>query len=255
MQATYKQTAIKAAKEAGKILIRYYGKPIKVYVKEENNLFSTADLEAEKKVISIIKSKYPEHSILSEECGTKKGNSYRWLIDPLDGTHNYLHGLPLFGVSIALEKDKEVILGVIYLPCYNRLYVAEKGKGAFLNNKRIKVSNTNKLKKAMMLYDGGLRRGKKAKLKALDKLVDSVFRIRILGAACFNLTSLANGDADIYMEHSTNPWDVAAGLLIIEEAGGKVTTLDGKKHDISEKGFVASNGKLHNNIITITKKF
>ena len=255
MQATYKQTAIKAAKEAGKILMKYYGKGIKGRVKFEDSLVSKVDLEAEKKIISIIKSKYPGHAILSEECGSKKGNSYKWLIDPLDGTHNYLYGIPLFGTSIALEYNGEVILGVIYLPYYNQLYVAEKGKGAFLNGKRIRVSKTNKLKKAMIIYDGGLQRSKKSKLKALDKLIDAVFRIRILGAACVNLISVAKGGADIYLEHSTNPWDVAAGLLIVEESGGKVTTLDGKKHDLSEKGFVASNGKLHKDIIRLTKKF
>jgi len=248
-----KQLAIKAAKEAGKILMQYYRKGIKGKVKFADNLVSKVDLESERKIIGLIKSKYPEHSILSEEGGGKKGNSYKWIIDPLDGTHNYLYGIPLFGTSIALEYNGEVMLGVIYLPYYNQLFVAEKGKGAFLNNKRIKVSKTNKLKKAMVLYDGGLQRDKKIKLKALAKLVDSVFRIRILGAACASLTYIANGDADIYMEHSTNPWDIAAGLLIIEEAGGKVTGLDGRKHDLSEKGFVASNGKLHNNIIRIIK--
>jgi len=250
-----KQTAIKAAKEAGIILMKYYGKGIKGRVKFEDNLVSKADLEAEKKIISTIKSRYPKHSILSEECGEKKTSSgYKWLIDPLDGTHNYLYGIPIFGTSIALQKDKEIILGVIYLPYDNQLFVAEKGKGAFLNNKRINVSKTNNLKKAMMLYDGGLQRDKKIKLKALDKLIDAVFRIRVFGAACFNLSSIAKGGADIYMEHSTNPWDVAAGLLIIEEAGGKVTALDGKKHDISEKGFIASNNKLHNQIMKIIKK-
>ena len=105
-----------------------------------------------------------------------------------------------------------------------------------------------------MIYDGGLQRDKKIKLKALDKIINAVFRVRILGAACLNLAYIAMGGSDIYMEHSTNPWDIAAGLLMIKEAGGKVTTLDGKEHDISNKGFVASNGKLHNNILRILNK-
>ena len=251
-----KQLAIKAAKSAGKVLMKYYGKGIKGRVKFDDNLVSKADLEAEKKIMGIIKSKYPKHSILSEESGETKNNpEYRWIIDPLDGTHNYLHGIPIFAVSIALEHKREVILGVIYLPYLDQLFVAEKGKGAFMDGKRIKVSKTNNLKKAMMLHDGGLRRDKKTKLKALDKLIDAVFRLRILGAACFNLVSIAKGGADIYMEHSTNPWDLAAGLLIIEEAGGKVTRLDGKRHSLSNEGFVASNSRLHNSIIKLTKKF
>lgn len=250
-----KQTAIKAAKEAGKVLMKYYGKGLKGRVKFTDNLVSKADLESEKKVISIIKSKYPKHSILSEECGKKNNDpEFRWIIDPLDGTHNYLHGIPIFAVSIALEYKKEIILGVIFLPYLDQLYVAEKGKGAFMNGKRIRVSKLNKLKHAMMLYDGGLNKDKKEKLEALGKLADSVFRIRILGAACVDLVYVANGDADVYAVHSTNPWDVAAGLLIVEEAGGKLTHLDGSKYYPCNEGFVASNGKLHKGIINITKK-
>lgn len=251
-----KQTAIKAAKEAGRIQLKYYRKGIKGKVKFEDNLVSKADLECEKKILSIIKSKYPKHSIISEECGEKKTDSdYRWIIDPLDGTHNYLYGLDMFGVCVALQYKKEIIIGVIYLPNFNQLYVAEKGKGAFLNGKRIHVSKTAKLKKAMLLYDGGLQRSKKIKLKALGKLIDSVFRVRILGAACVNLASIAAGNADIYTEHSTNPWDIGAGLLIVQEAGGKVTSLNGEKHSLKNEGFVASNGKLHKDIIKLTKKF
>jgi myo-inositol-1(or 4)-monophosphatase len=251
-----KQTAIKAAKEAGKVMMKYYGKAIKPHLKSIGDLVSKVDFECERKIISIIRSKFPGHSILSEECGEKKKDSdYKWVIDPLDGTHNFLWGLPMFGTSIALLYKKDVILGVIYLPCSNKLYVAEKGKGAFLNGKRIRVSKASKIKKSLVLYDGGLHRDAKKKVRLIDKLAVTAFRIRILGAASVSLTHLANGHADIYIEHSTNPWDISAGLLIIEEAGGKVTTLDGKKHSLSNEGFVASNGKLHNQIIKITKKF
>jgi myo-inositol-1(or 4)-monophosphatase len=255
MQDTYRQTAIKAAKEAGKVLMKYYRK-VKGHVKFTDNLVSKADLESEKKVLSIIQKKYPDHYILSEEAGKIKTKSdYKWLIDPLDGTHNYLSGLNLFGVSIGLQCKKEIILGVIYLPFFDELYVAEKGKGAFLNNKRIHVSKTNNLKHAMILYDGGLKRDKKTKVKAIDKLIDSVFRLRVLGAACVNLVYIAKGDSDAYIEHSTNPWDIGAGKVIVEEAGGKITNHDGSKYTDYSEGFVVSNSKLHKDIIKITKKF
>jgi myo-inositol-1(or 4)-monophosphatase len=256
MQDTYKQTAVKAAKEAGKVLMKYFRKGIKCRVKFTDNLVSKADLESEKKVISVIKKKYPGHYILSEEAGKIKSKSdYKWLIDPLDGTHNYLAGLNLFGVSIGLQYKHDVILGVVYLPVFDELYVAEKGKGAFMNGKRIHVSKTDKIKHAMVLYDGGLKRDKKSKVKAISRLIESVFRIRVLGAACVNLVYIAKGDSDIYIEHSTNPWDIGAGKIIVEEAGGKITNHDGSEYMDYYKGFVVSNGKLHKDTIKITKKF
>ncbi len=250
-----KQTAIRAAKEAGKILMKYYGKGVKGKVKFEDNLVSKVDLEAEKKIISVIKSKYPNHSILSEECGEKKKDSdYMWIIDPLDGTHNFLAGLNMFGTCIALKHKQEVILGVIFLPYFGQLYVAEKGKGAFLNGKKMHVSKNSNLNDSMILYDGGLRRDRHVKLKAIDLLMDKVFRLRILGAACVNFAYLAKGDADAYIEHSTNPWDIAAGMLIVQEAGGKVTNRAGEAHSLGNEGFVASNGKIHKELIDLTKR-
>ena len=137
-----KSTAIRAAKEAAKIIVANFNKIKHISKKGEGDYFTNVDILAEEKIISIIQRRFPKHNILSEEAGLiDKNSEFTWLVDPLDGTHNYMHGLPLFGVSVGLEHKKKIIMGVIYLPMLDELFVAERGKGAFLNGKRIKVSN------------------------------------------------------------------------------------------------------------------
>lgn len=143
-----KSTVIKAAKEAGKVLMKNYGKIKNIKTKEKNSYVTNIDLESEKTIFSIIRKKFPEHNIISEESGSlNKKSEYTWYIDPLDGTHNYINNIPIFGVSIALAQNKIVKYGAICLPYFNEFYIAEKGKGAFLNGKRIKVSNKKKFEK------------------------------------------------------------------------------------------------------------
>src|SRR3989338_3512007 len=250
-----KELAIQAAKEAGKILMKNYGKIRMASEKFKDNWVSNVDLESEKKIISMIRKKYPSHSILSEEKGKlEKSSDYKWIIDPLDGTHNYIQGLPIFGVSIALEYKGDITLGVIIMPFYNWLFVAEKGKGAYLNGKRIRVSD-RKLKESMLMYDGSINENKKAKLRLLDKIASRIFRIRISGAAVFDLTSVAQGNAEISICLKTYPWDVAAGFLLIREAGGIVTDFKGRQIDHYTGKFVAASRKVHRKIINITKRF
>ena len=249
-----KQLAIKAAKEAGRILLNNLGKVRAVKEKSLSNFVTNVDLAAEKKIFSVIRKKYPKYSILSEEAGFIDNNSeYKWIIAPLDGTHNYIHSLPIFGTSIALEHKGKVILGVIYLPMLNQLFVAEKGKGAFLNGKRIKVSDINQLADSLLLFEGSLHMKWKEKRRFLDKVSTKVFRVRISGAACFDLSSVSSGICDFHLSFATNPWDVAAGFLLIREAGGKITDFNGKEVDHYCKGFVASNSKLHNKVLKLIK--
>ena len=249
-----KQLAIKAAKEAGRILLNNLGKVRAVKEKSLSNFVTNVDLAAEKKIFSVIRKKYPSFSILSEEAGfIDKNSDYKWVIDPLDGTHNYMHSLPIFGTSIALEYKDEVKLGVIYLPMLNQLFVAEKGKGAFLNGKRIKVSGIKELKDSLLLFEGSLHLHWEEKRKFLDKVNNKVFRVRISGAACFDLISLAQGSCDLHIGFATNPWDVAAGFLLIREAGGKITDFNGNAVDHYCRSFVASNSKLHNKILELIK--
>jgi myo-inositol-1(or 4)-monophosphatase len=249
-----KQTAIKAAKEAGKVLMKYYGKILSVKSKDARSLVTNADLEAEQAIFKIIKKKFPDHSILSEEDGfIDKKSDYKWIIDPLDGTHNYAYKIPIFGVSIALEHKKEIILGVIYFPCTDELLVAEKGKGSFLNNKKIKVSNRN-LKNSIITYNTDFHINKRQTLRHLSNLANKVFRIRVFGAAVFDLALITKGSIEALIAPTTNPWDIAAGFLILEEAEGKITDFKGKKWTPYIKEFIASNKKIHNDLLRIVNK-
>jgi len=250
-----KDTAIKAAKEAGKILFENFQKIKQVDKKGERELVSNVDLAAEKKIIEIILDKYPDHDILCEESGVHDNSSdYKWVIDPLDGTHNYIYGINMFGVSIALEHKGEIILGVINMPSTNELYWAEKGEGAYLNDERIHVSD-RPMKNALAIYDSGLYVGTEARTKFLANLVTKIFNIRIFGASTRHLTYVARGCADLQMEYGDKPWDYAAGGLMVEEAGGRITKMDGSKWDIYNQGYVSSNGVFHDEILEMLKPF
>lgn len=248
-----KELAIKAAKEAGKILKVHFGRTIQVRSKGERSLVTDIDLKAEEKIVDLIKKNYPEDNILSEETGYQTFDSdFKWIIDPLDGTHNYIRGMENFGTSIALAYKNQVILGVIYLPMSDELYFAEKGKGAFLNQRKINVSR-RVLDQTTMIYDSTIRLNKGPMLKYLDKLVDEVFNIRMFGSTVRGLTYVAEAKADLEVEYNDKPWDFAAGLLLVEEAGGKATDLKGKKWTLHSKGYIASNGRIHSQVLRIIK--
>jgi len=211
------------------------------------------DLKAEEKIVNLIKKDYPEDNILSEETKYQTFDSdFRWIIDPLDGTHNYIRGMENFGTSIALAYRDKVILGVIYLPMSDELYFAEKGKGAFLNQRKINVSRKD-LDHTTMIYDSTIRLNKGPMLKYLDGLVDFVFNIRMFGSTVRSLTYVAEGKADLEIEYNDKPWDFAAGLLLVEEAGGKATDLKGRRWSLNSKGYIASNRRIHSEVLKIIK--
>jgi myo-inositol-1(or 4)-monophosphatase len=240
------------SKQAGNILMKYFGK-VK-YVKEKSNesYFTNADIESEKYIISEIERKFPDHNIVSEEAGTlDKKSQYTWYIDPLDGTHNFMHKLPLFGTSIALALKDKVQFGAIYLPFFKELYFAQRGKGSFLNGKRIKVSRNNILKKSFIVSDLQLRYFPSKKLKLLRNLRGKVYDIRTLGCASYALALVAGGSAEAFITLYTRSWDMAAGSLIVDEAGGKFTDLEGKTWSPKEKQFLISNGKVHGRLLQI----
>ena len=255
-----RKIAVKAAKEAGKILLDNFKKPIKVKSKKDKSLVTNIDLAAERKIVELIKEKYPQDNILSEENKFKISDSdFRWIIDPLDGTHNYIHQIELFGTSIALEFKNEIILGVIYLPVTKKLYVAEKNKGTYLyggfpssgrDGRRINVSQ-RKLENSTMVYDSSIRYNKKPALSTLEKIADRVFNIRMLGSSVYHLSYIAEGKIDLDIEFNDKLWDFAAGLLLIEEAGGKATDFAGKKWNSKTKGYIASNGIFHREVLKI----
>ena len=242
-------TAIKAAIESGKLLEKNFGKAQEIRVKGRLSLVSKIDLESDKLIKKIIQSKYPKHNIISEETGRiDNKSSYTWHIDPIDGTHNYIRRIPMCGISIALEQDGEIVLGVISLPLLKKLYVAEKGKGAFCNNNEIRVSDKKNLEFSIAVVDFGHT----ARQKSLDfirNISQKIVDIRNYGCAVYGLALVAQGDIDAYVIQKTNSWDVSAGFLLIEEAGGKVTNHSNGKWLLNEKAFVASNGKIHDKIL------
>ena len=251
-----KRTAIKAAKEAGKIILHYYSKNVNAMSKENTyNLVTEADIAAENKIISIIKNNFPAHSLLTEESGEEIHNSdYCWVIDPLDGTNNFYHKFPMFCVSIALYKKGKPLIGVVFDPLKNEFFCAEKNEGAYLNNKKINVSKTNRLSKSLLAlgfyYERGLLMRKS--LGQMKKFFyENVHGIRRTGSAALDLCYTACGRFDGYWELKLNPWDYAAGSLILMEAGGRITDVQGKRYHLMMGNVAASNGKIHKCMIRI----
>jgi myo-inositol-1(or 4)-monophosphatase len=246
-----KEVAAKAAKEAGKMLKNNFGKVSDIKIKSDRNLVTDIDFKADKIIIDKIKKYFKEDNIISEESSLPKPEAdYTWIIDPLDGTHNYIHNIDIFGVSIAVAfKDKSVI-GAIYMPLTDQLYLAEEGKGSFCNGRKIRVSD-RELNKATLIYDSNIRLDKENMLKNLSNLTDKVFNIRMFGCTARSLSYIAEGRAEVEVEYSDEVWDYAAGLLLVEEAGGLATDLEGKKWNIKTKGYIASNRKIHQEILKI----
>ena len=252
-----KQVAIQAAKKAGKVLLQYFGKVKDTYKKygtREEDIITKADLESEKIIVSIIKKNFPKHNIIAEEKTNINNNSkYTWYIDPLDGTWNYYRKIEQFGISIGLTKNSEPTLGVCYLPKQNKLFHAEKSKRVFLNNKRIRVSDTNDLSKSICVISGWFFERPKGTQEMLELVYTKVANFRSYGSATFQLMELAQGKVDFYTSSGCRPWDFAAGICILKEAGGKATDFRGNEWDAKSNSIIASNKKLHSKILNIIK--
>ena len=253
----YLSVAIKAAKVAGKIHKKYFQGNFKIETKGNSfDLLTIADLESEKGIVAFILKYFPEHNFICEENYYPKTNSdYSWIIDPLDGTNNFACGIPIFCTSIALVHKDKLLAGVVYDVLRNELFYAQKGKGAFLNGKPIRVNKVNNFKQAMLITGFYYDRGK-AMLSTLSQIKrffqKHILGIRRLGAAALDLCYVACGRAAGFWEFELNPWDFAAGKLIIEEAGGRFTGKRGEKIALAEKHFIiASNGKIHQQILSV----
>ena len=251
--------AVDLAKYAGKMLIDNSDKISVVEFKDRQDICTNMDLKIEKMIISKIEENFPDHNILSEEIGDlKKESDYLWILDPIDGTKHYLRGLPLYTVSIALQYRGEIILGVIYNPSTQRLYHATKGHGAFLNNKKIKVSSTNDLENSFIYLDISKilelsDKESKIALSRLQELLYKTYRIRHLGVGSLGFSYLAQGGYDGYFDLTgkTKFVDIAAGIIILKEAGGEATDLDGTPIDKNSKHFIASNGLIHKKLLKL----
>lgn len=224
--------ALKAAEEASKVLMEYFGKlsSLEIEEKSKNDYVTEADKKSEMVIIKTIQGYFPQHTIIAEESGGKEGNEWKWYIDPLDGTKNFIHGLPVFCVSIGVEREDELVAAVIGAPALGEVYVAEKGSGAYCNGKRINVSN--RPFDEALVATGFPFRGKNLLddyLVCFKEVFLKVSGVRRCGSAAMDLAYTAKGVFDGFWEMSLHPWDIAAGVLLVEEAGGVVSDFKGEK--------------------------
>jgi len=250
------QVAQDAALEAGTFLQESVGKVNTVEMKmgEVRNLVSDIDRGSEERIIRRIRQNYPHHAVLAEESGgSRREEEFRWIIDPLDGTTNFLHGLPIFSVTVGVEQKGEIVAGVIYNPNMDELFVTEKGSGAFLNGNRIAVSTSTELINSLVVTGFPYNIAENPD-HAVDHFVNFLYEargVRRLGSAAIDLAYVAMGRFDGFWEVSLQPWDMAAGVLLVHEAGGRTSDFSGGQTSIYRKQIVASNGLVHDDMIRV----
>ncbi len=250
-----KTTLLKATEASGKILQQYFNGPFEVSSKSTvNDLVTEVDKKSETAIINIIRETYPDHFILSEEVGEiKTDSSVKWIIDPIDGTVNYANGIPICCVSIGVEKDGEMVLGAVYNPFMNELFLAEKGQGATLNGKPIHVSTKAEVSKSCLVtgFPYQWQDMPNNPLVVFERIIKEGIPLRRLGSAAIDLCWVACGRFDGFYEHHLQAWDSAAGYLIVEEAGGKVTDFSGNRFSPYQKKILATNGHIHSALLDL----
>ena len=252
------EVAVAAAEAAGRVLRDGFGRQHRIEYKGEADLVTEADKEAEQKIEEVLREGFPDHGMLTEEGGETQGEGdARWIVDPLDGTTNYAHGVPLFCTSIALERAGEVIVGVVHDPMANETYAAERGGGATLNGEPLELSNTDEPARALLGTSFADRPEElEVGLDVFGRFAGLARGVRRLGSGALDLCYVAAGRLDGCYEQGFSAWDVAAGVLIVEEAGGKATDHQGSRLDPEEsEGLVASNGPLHPDLIRVIREY
>jgi myo-inositol-1(or 4)-monophosphatase len=239
---TLLETAVEGARRAGRVLAERFHQPRTISYKSGIDLVTDADKASEKVLLEWLRQRHPEHAILSEESGITDGSRYRWILDPLDGTTNYAHQLPHFSVSIAVEGDDGVLAGVVHDPIRSELFAAARGRGATLNGKPIRASSVDRLDRSLLCtgfpYD--VQQHPEGPLGLLARFLGLSQGIRRLGSAALDLAYVASGRYDGYFEFGLKPWDVAAGTLLVSEAGGVVSRIDGAPYDTSVTDMLAA---------------
>lgn len=247
-----KETLIKATNEAAKVLTGNFNQPLVITHKEGvNNLVTEADHKSEAVIIGIIKESFPGHHILTEESGDLSQDSeYKWIIDPIDGTVNFANGLPICCVSIGIEHQGKMIMGAVYNPFMNEFFFAERGAGATLNDKPIHVSEKAEAMKSCLAtgFPYTYLDMPNGPLGVFSRLIRKGIPVRRLGSAAIDLCWVAAGRFDGFYEHKLQAWDSAAGIIIVEEAGGRVTDLKGNEYSPYQPGIIATNGKIHDEL-------
>lgn len=248
-------TAIASAKLAGKFLEDNFGKVNQITAKGDSSLVTDLDKKAEQMISDQIKTKFPKHGIMGEE-GTRQGkeSEYIWIIDPLDGTHNYIRNINIFGVSIGIVYQGKFIAGVVYMPQEDQLYSAESGAGAHRNGQKISVSESSQLKDASIAFDSSIRYSPEVMLSVLGELAVKVFNIRMFGSSARTLTYVAEGSLDCAVEFHDRPWDFSGSVAIIQEAGGKLSSLKQKPLTYETVGYVASGARIHQLVSDLVAK-
>ena len=251
---------IKTCMKASRSLIRDFGEieNLQVSTKGPGDFVTSADKRTEKILIEEIQKAHPEHGIITEETGiiNKSNVEKKWIIDPIDGTMNFLNGIPQFAISIAYEEKGEIICGVIFNPILNEMFVAEKGNGAYLNNSRIRVSNKKKIKNAL-LVTGGPKGNSKIKNKIFSEYINvsnNVSNVRKFGSAALDMAYVACGRFDGYWQRELNYWDVAAGIIILKEAGGLINFFEDDENNPLKKNIIACNSNIHNELLDLISK-
>lgn len=254
--------ALEAVLAARDIINSAADQPKQIDYKGATNLVTATDRESEAVITGIIKQQFPDHQILAEESGkTQHKSDYVWLIDPLDGTTNFVHGYPSYAVSIGIAYQETLVCGVIVELPANHLYHAIRGQGAFCDNRPISVSNVSELGKSLLVTGFGYVHNAawQANMELFKHFTDITQGVRRLGAAAVDFAHLASGKVDGFWEFDLHPWDVAAGILLVEEAGGKITRMDGEKYSVYDNNILVTNGKLHESALgqikSITDKY
>ena len=244
-----KETLLNAVQAGGAQMQHYFNGRFTISSKSNvNDLVTEADHASEKAIIETIQKNYPDHFILSEETGeVKSASEYKWIIDPIDETINFANGIPICCVSIGLEKAGDIIMGAVYNPFMNELFVAEKGMGAMLNNQTIKVSTKTKVGNSCLVtgFPYTYIDVENGPLEIFSTLIKKAIPVRRLGSAAIDLCWVAAGRFDGYFEHHLQTWDSAAGFLMVMEAGGKVTDFAGRDYSVYQKQILATNGLIH----------
>jgi myo-inositol-1(or 4)-monophosphatase len=250
---SYLETSVEIAREAGALLSKYFERRVTFELKGEHDLVTEADRASEQLVIERLSAHFPSHSIVAEEGGGHTGSSeYCWYVDPLDGTTNFAHGFPMYNITMALEQSGELIAGVIFDPEHNEMFTAERGSGAYLNNRRIRVSKVNRLENTLVATGfPSKKRHENVNIHFYYQLAMLTHGVRRAGSAALDLAYVASGRLDGFWEFGLNPWDMAAGILLIREAGGKCSDMQDGPVKLRGPHLLADNGLVHQQIVDL----
>jgi myo-inositol-1(or 4)-monophosphatase len=248
---SFLETSMEIAREAGALLTNYFERRVSFELKGESDLVTDADRASEKLIVERLRSYFPSHAILAEEGGGYRATSeYRWYVDPLDGTTNFAHGYPMFNVTLGLERNDELILGVIYDPIRDEMFFAERGSGAYLNHRRVHVSQTRRLAAALLVTGfPSVKRHDNVNIHFYYQLALASHGVRRSGSAALDLAYVACGRVEAFWEFGLKPWDMAAGIVIVTEAGGKATDMQGGPNPFRAPHLLVDNGYIHEEIL------